>query len=95
MPSVVRALPNEREVMRLAFDVLTLELDDSVSEVDVLADSLDDGADSTIAENAEAFRFKLLLRESQQVVLPLGEQQKPPSGMTEPWHSTTKLSSPE
>ena len=78
----------------LASEVSALERVEADSESDMLAEADEDTAGTAIAEDADGFRFRLLLSVSQHPNVPLDEQQKPPLGITEFWHSTTNLSSP-
>ena len=67
----------------LAFEVSDLERIEADSELDMLAEADDDPTGNAMAEDADGFRFRLLLRDSQHPNVPLDEQQKPPSGITE------------
>lgn len=49
---------------------------------------------AAIAEETDGANSNLLLKEPQHVPVPVASQQKPPSGMTESWHSTTNLFGP-
>ena len=60
----------------------------------LLAVAVAEGVAAT-AEETDLATSNLLLKEEQQFPVPVASQQKPPSGITESWHSTTNFFVPK